>query len=47
MSLTSVTLRGAEVYLAVGILYFAIYKVCLMLFVALEKRFRIPGLSAN
>jgi polar amino acid transport system permease protein len=45
MGLTPMILRGIEVYLAVGIIYFAIYKLCLMLFVALEKRFRIPGLS--
>jgi polar amino acid transport system permease protein len=47
MSLTPMILRGTEVYLAVGILYFVIYKVCLMLFMALERRFRIPGLAAN
>jgi polar amino acid transport system permease protein len=47
MSLTPMIMRGLEVYLAVGIIYFIIYKVCLILFMALEKRFRIPGLSAN
>lgn len=47
MGLTPMILRGIEVYLAVGIIYFIIYKVCLMLFLALEKRYRIPGLSTN
>jgi len=47
MSLTPMILRGLEVYLAVGIIYFVIYKVCLMLFMSLEKRYRIPGLSAD
>ena len=44
MSLTPVILRGVEVYLAVGILYFVIYRAFLVLFRALEKRFRVPGL---
>lgn len=47
MSLTPVILRGLEVYLAAGIVYFLLYKACLMIFSALEKRFRIPGLSAQ
>lgn len=45
MSLAAVTLRGLEIYLAVGIIYFAIYKVFVMFFMALEKKFRIPGLA--
>lgn len=45
MSLAAVTLRGVEVYLAVGLIYFAIYKLFVMLFMALEKKFRIPGLA--
>ncbi|MEE9913771.1 MAG: amino acid ABC transporter permease [Deltaproteobacteria bacterium] len=45
MSLAAVTLRGVEIYLAVGIIYFAIYKLFVMLFMALEKKFRIPGLA--
>jgi polar amino acid transport system permease protein len=47
MGLTSTIMRGMEVYLAVGIIYFIIYKVCLMFFMTLEKRYRIPGLSTN
>ena len=45
MSLAAVTLRGLEIYLAVGIIYFAIYKLFVMSFMALEKRYRIPGLA--
>lgn len=44
MSLAALTLRGLEVYLAVGVLYFVIYKMSVLLFSALEKRFHIPGL---
>ncbi len=45
MSLAALTLRGLEIYLAVGILYFLIYKLLVMLFLRLEKKFRIPGLA--
>lgn len=45
MSLAAVTLRGLEIYLAVGIIYFAIYKLFVLLFMTLEKKFRIPGLA--
>lgn len=45
MSLAAVTLRGLEIYLAVGIIYFVIYKLFVMSFLALEKRYRIPGLA--
>ena len=42
MTLTSTTLRGIEVYLAVGILYFAIYRICLLGIQSLNKRYQIP-----
>ena len=45
MSLAALTLRGLEIYLAVGILYFAIYRLFVMLFMAIEGRFMIPGIS--
>ena len=45
MSLAALTLRGLEIYLAVGIVYFIIYKIFVTLFMTLEKRFRIPGLA--
>ncbi|MHB8772288.1 MAG: amino acid ABC transporter permease [Syntrophales bacterium] len=47
MSLTPVILRGLEVYLAAGIVYFLIYKACLLIFSTLEKKYRIPGLAAQ
>ncbi|MDD5167954.1 MAG: amino acid ABC transporter permease [Syntrophales bacterium] len=47
MGLTAVTLRGLEIYLAVGIVYFVIYKTFTILFAAIEKRYRIPGLTAD
>jgi len=47
MSLTPMILRGVEVYLAAGILYFIIYRAFLVLFTTIEKRCRIPGLAAN
>jgi polar amino acid transport system permease protein len=45
MSLTSTTLRGIEIYLAVGVLYFCIYRMLLVGVRWLERRFRVPGLS--
>jgi len=47
MSLAALTLRGVEIYLAVGMIYFVIYKLFVMFFMALEKKFRIPGLAAG
>lgn len=45
MTLASTTLRGIEVYLAVGILYFAIYRVLLLAVHWLERRFHVPGMG--
>ena len=47
MELTAATLWGLEIYLAVGIVYFVIYRAFLALFTALEKRYRVPGLAAD
>jgi polar amino acid transport system permease protein len=47
MSLAAVTLRGLEIYLAVGIIYFIIYRGFCMLFAVLEKRYRIPGFAVE
>jgi polar amino acid transport system permease protein len=47
MSLASTTLRGIEIYLAVGLLYFAIYRVLLIGVQLIERRYRVPGLSAQ
>ncbi len=40
------TLRGVEIYLAAGILYFLIYRSLLVLARMVERRFRIPGVTA-
>jgi polar amino acid transport system permease protein len=45
MTLASTTLRGVEIYLAVGILYFAIYRILLMVVQWLSWRYRVPGFS--
>jgi polar amino acid transport system permease protein len=45
MTLTATTLRGIEVYLAVGILYFVIYRFCLFGVQMLSKRYQIPGMG--
>ena len=45
MTLTSTTLRGIEIYLAVGILYFVIYRICLFGVQLLTKRYQIPGMT--
>lgn len=47
MTLTATTLRGIEIYLAVGILYFAIYRVLLAGVHWLERRYQIPGMETN
>jgi len=45
MALSATTLRGVEIFLAAGILYFLIYKVLVSAVWALERRFRVPGLA--
>lgn len=47
MTLTATTLRGIEIYLAVGILYFVIYRVLLTGVQWLERRHQIPGMETN
>lgn len=43
MVLASTTLRGVEIYVAIGLLYFAIYKLMLFSVRAVERRYAIPG----
>lgn len=43
MALAAATLRGMEIYLAIGILYFGIYKLMLSGVRAIERRLHIPG----
>ena len=45
MTLTAITLRGIEVYLAVGVLYFAIYRLFLFAIHQIENRYRVPGIA--
>lgn len=47
MTLTATTLRGIEIYLAVGILYFAIYRILLFGVQWMERHFQIPGMETN
>ena len=44
MTLTAITLRGVEIYLAVGLLYFAIYRILLAGVQFIERRYRVPGM---
>lgn len=43
MTLTANTLKGIEVYLSVGILYFSIYRILLMGVQLIEKYYEIPS----
>ena len=45
IALTSTTLRGVEVYFAVGILYFAIYRILLIGIQLVNRHYQIPGLN--
>ncbi len=47
MSLTAVTLKGLEIYVAVGILYFVIYRGFRTVFESVAKRYQVPGLSGD
>lgn len=44
MNLTATTLQGIEIYFVVGVLYFAIYRICLIGVQVLSKRFEIPSM---
>jgi polar amino acid transport system permease protein len=45
MTLTANTLKGIEVYLAVGVLYFAIYRILLAGVQLIQKHYEIPGMK--
>jgi polar amino acid transport system permease protein len=45
IALTSTTLRGVEVYFAVGLLYFAIYRILLGGIQLINRHYAIPGLG--
>ena len=45
MTLTATTLRGVEIYLAVGVLYFAIYRILLVGIQLIQKHYEIPNMK--
>ena len=45
IAITSTTLRGIEVYFAVGLLYFAIYRILLLGIQLINRHYQIPGLG--
>lgn len=47
MALSAITLRGVEIYFAVGLVYFGIYKALVTLIFAVESRYRVPGLAEH
>jgi polar amino acid transport system permease protein len=47
MTMTATSLQGTEVYVAVGLAYFAIYRLLLACVQLLERRFRVPGFAAG
>ena len=44
MTLTATTQRGIEIYLAVGLMYFAVFRILLLGVRWLERRYRVPGM---
>lgn len=44
MALSATTMRGLEIYLAVGVLYFALYRLFLLGVQFVERQLRIPGI---
>jgi len=46
MTLTANTLKGIEVYLAAGVMYFVIYRICLFGVKVVSKHFEIPGFGS-
>ena len=47
MALVATTMRGLEVYAAIGILYFAIYRLLLAAVRLVEKRYAILGFAVE
>lgn len=45
MALVATTMRGLEIYAAIGLLYFAIYRLLLAAVRLVEKRYTIPGFA--
>ena len=45
MTLTANTLKGIDVYLMVGVLYFVIYRILLLGIQVIQKHYEIPGMK--
>jgi polar amino acid transport system permease protein len=45
MALVATTMRGIEIYAALGLIYFAIYRLLLAAVRFIEKRYNIPGFA--
>ena len=45
MALVATTMRGIEIYAAIGLIYFAIYRLLLSAVRLIESRYRIPGFA--
>jgi polar amino acid transport system permease protein len=45
MALVATTMRGIEIYAAIGLIYFAIYRLLLAAVRLIEKRYDIPGFA--
>lgn len=45
MALVSTTMRGVEIYAAIGLIYFAIYRLLLVAVQWIEKRYNVPGFA--
>ena len=47
MALVATTMRGIEIYAAIGLIYFAIYRLLLSAVRLIEKRYAIPGFAVE
>jgi polar amino acid transport system permease protein len=45
MALASTTMRGLEIYAAIGLIYFGIYRLLLFAVRMIEKRYDVPGFA--
>lgn len=45
MALVATTMRGIEIYAAIGVIYFAIYRLLLAAVRLIERRYSIPGFA--
>jgi polar amino acid transport system permease protein len=45
MALVSTTMRGIEIYVAIGLLYFGIYQLLLVAVRLIERHYKVPGFA--